>query len=271
MGLAPTIHPAYLWGMFQNSKIVLDPAYSHLAKQIRKIPSGDFRILHTYCDQRNTVCKIELDGEVFALKQYKRPTRFNQFAYTFFRKSKARRAYEYALRMQKLGFETAAPVAYLEISSRGLFHTGYFLSEFIPYPLLSSLREEDEEYKKILRDFAAFGVEMHEKGVFNLDMNPGNVFYYKSGENYRFALIDINRIRFRRHLTRNDCVEVFKHLDNLPPPALSIVLAHYAHLRRWNPQLLCGAVMLRQGVNLPRRIKMRFRSILLRLGLRKKD
>lgn len=49
---------------------------------------------------------------------------------------------------------------------------------------------------------------MHEKGVFNLDMNPGNVFFYKSGEKYRFALIDINRIRFCRHLTRNDCVEV---------------------------------------------------------------
>lgn len=258
--------------MFQNPKIVLAPAYGRLAEEIRKIPSGDFRVLQTYCNQRNTVCKIELNGEVFVLKRYKRPTRLNRVAYTLFRKSKARRAYEYALRMQQLGFETAEPVAYLEISRCGLFHTGYFLSEFISHPLLSSLREEEEdEYQKILKDFAAFSVEMHEKGVFNLDMNPGNVFYYKSGENYRFALIDINRIRFRRHLTRNDCVEVFKHLDNLPPPALSIVLAHYAHLRNWNPQLLCGAVMLRQGVNLPRRIKTKFRAILSRLGLRKKD
>lgn len=101
------------------------------------------------------------------------------------------------------------------------------------------------------------------------DMNPGNVFFYKSGEKYRFALIDINRIRFCRHLTRNDCVEVFKHLDNLPPPALSVVLVRYAELRQWNPQILCGAVMLRQGVNLPRRIKTGFRSLLSHLGLRK--
>lgn len=100
-------------------------------------------------------------------------------------------------------------------------------------------------------------------------MNPGNVFFYKSGEKYRFALIDINRIRFCRHLTRNDCVEVFKHLDNLPPPALSVVLVRYAELRQWNPQILCGAVMLRQGVNLPRRIKTGFRSLLSHLGLRK--
>ena len=85
----------------------------------------------------------------------------------------------------------------------------------------------------------------------------------------RFALIDINRIRFCRHLTRNDCVEVFKHLDNLPPPALSVVLVRYAELRQWNPQILCGAVMLRQGVNLPRRIKTGFRSLLSHLGLRK--
>lgn len=104
---------------------------------------------------------------------------------------------------------------------------------------------------KFWRISRAFIVEMHEKGVFNLDMNPGNVFFYKSGEKYRFALIDINRIRFCRHLTRNDCVEVFKHLDNLPPPALSVVLVRYAELRQWNPQILCGAVMLRQGFNLP--------------------
>ena len=133
----------------------------------------------------------------------------------------------------------------------------------------ASMKEEDEESRKILEDFAAFIVEMHEKGMFNLDMNPGNVFFYKSGEKYRFALIDINRIRFCRHLTRNDCVEVFKHLDNLPPPALSVVLVRYAELRQWNPQILCGAVMLRQGFNLPRRIKTGFRSLLSHLGLRK--
>ena len=195
--------------MFQNPKIVLSPTYAYLQQEIRKIPAGDYRILETYCDRRNTVRKIELTGgRIFVLKQYKRPTRLNQFAYTLFRKSKARRAYEYALRLQQLGFETAAPVAYLEISRHGLFHTGYFLSEFIAHPLLSTLQEGDEESRKILEDFAAFIVEMHEKGVFNLDMNPGNVFFYKSGEKYRFALIDINRIRFCRHLTRNDCVEV---------------------------------------------------------------
>lgn len=208
--------------MFQNPKIVLSPTYAYLQQEIRKIPAGDYRILETYCDRRNMVRKIELaGGRIFVLKQYKRPTRLNQFAYTLFRKSKACRAYEYALRLQQLGFETAAPVAYLEISRHGLFHTGYFLSEFIAHPLLNTLQEGDEESRKILEDFAAFIVEMHEKGVFNLDMNPGNVFFYKSGEKYRFALIDINRIRFCRHLTRNDCVEVFKHLDNLPPPALS--------------------------------------------------
>ena len=180
-----------LWRMFQNPKIVLSPTYAHLQQEVRKIPAGDYRILETYCDRRNTVRKIELPGgRIFVLKQYKRPTRLNQFAYTLFRKSKACRAYEYALRLQQLGFETAAPVAYLEISRHGLFHTGYFLSEFIAHPLLNTLQEGDEESRKILEDFAAFIVEMHEKGVFNLDMNPGNVFFYKSGEKY-LSLIHI--------------------------------------------------------------------------------
>lgn len=46
-------------------------------------------------------------------------------------------------------------------------------------------------------------------------------------------------------------------------------MVRYAELRQWNPQILCGAVMLRQGVNLPRRIKTGFRSLLSHLGLRK--
>lgn len=143
--------------MFQNPKIVLSPTYAYLQQEIRKIPAGDYRILETYCDRRNMVRKIELaGGRIFVLKQYKRPTRLNQFAYTLFRKSKACRAYEYALRLQQLGFETAAPVAYLEISRHGLFHTGYFLSEFIAHPLLNTLQEGDEESRKILEDFAAF-------------------------------------------------------------------------------------------------------------------
>lgn len=102
-----------------------------------------------------------------------------------------------------------------------------------------------------------------------LDMNPGNVFFYKSGEKYRFALIDINRIRFCRHLTRNDCVEVFKHLDNLPPPALSVVLVRYAELRQWNPQILCGARYAATRVQPAPPHKTGFRSLLSHLGLRK--
>ena len=220
--------------MFQNPKIVLSPTYAYLQQEIRKIPAGDYRILETYCDRRNMVRKIELaGGRIFVLKQYKRPTRLNQFAYTLFRKSKACRAYEYALRLQQLGFETAAPVAYLEISRHGLFHTGYFLSEFIAHPLLNTLQEGDEESRKILEDFAAFIVEMHEKGVFNLDMNPGNVFFYKSGEKYRFALIDINRMAFRKRLSRRRCL---LNLDRLgcDLDAFLYLSRNYARLRGWD-------------------------------------
>lgn len=160
--------------MFQNLKIVLSPTYAYLQQEIRKIPAGDYRILETYCDRRNTVRKIELTGgRIFVLKQYKRPTRLNQFAYTLFRKSKARRAYEYALRLQQLGFETAAPVAYLEISRHGLFHTGYFLSEFIAHPLLSTLQEGDEESRKILEDFAGFHRRNARKGSVQPRHEPG--------------------------------------------------------------------------------------------------
>lgn len=251
--------------MAKQLKIVVSPAYREMKEEFRKIPAGIYRIRRIHCDRRNTVCEIETEsGRPLVLKRYKRPTLFNRLIYTLFRKSKARRAYEYAFRLQRMGFETAAPAGYLKERRWGFFHTDYFLSQVVPHPLLSSLEKDQPEYREIFEAFAACMVRMHRAGILNLDMNPGNVFYYKEQGRYRFVLIDINRIRFRRRLTRNDCIEVFKHLDNLAPEALLIILTHYARLRGWNARLLSGAVLLRQGIDRPRRIKYGLRSFFRR-------
>ena len=58
---------------------------------------------------------------------------FNRVAYSWFRKSKASRAYENAVRISQLGFDTPAPIAYLETYTNGLLHDTYFVSLQCPY------------------------------------------------------------------------------------------------------------------------------------------
>jgi hypothetical protein len=56
-----------------------------------------------------------------------------------------------------LNIGTAEPIAYIERKKNGLFHTGYFVSKFAPYPLMSSLTEYDEvAAKEVMNDFIQF-------------------------------------------------------------------------------------------------------------------
>lgn len=107
----------------------------------------------------------------------------------------------------------------------------------------------------------AFTVRLHEKGVLDYDYNPGNIFYYREDGAWNFALIDVNRMAFRRNLSRRDCVEMLHHLD-WETPYLDYVLIRYAELRRWDWKLLSGAVLLKQGINLPVRIRRFFKRLI---------
>ena len=131
-----------------------------------------------------------------------------------------------------------------------------------PNPTLQQLdREPQARQFEILDAFAAFTVRLHEKGVLDYDYNPGNIFYYREDGAWNFALIDVNRMAFRRNLSRRDCVEMLHHLD-WETPYLDYVLIRYAELRRWDWKLLSGAVLLKQGINLPVRIRRFFKRLI---------
>jgi hypothetical protein len=182
-------------------KIHIHPDYSYLEEELKRVVSGNYTVEKTYCKRRNIVEKIILAGKPFVVKTFKRPTLANCFIYTFFRKSKARRAYEYALMLLEKGVKTPFPVAYIEVKKRGFFHTGYLITEYFDAPTLSQIEPgqfSQEELSKLGSSFISFTVSLQEKRILPLDYNPGNIFYFydeKSGE-YDFALTDINRMRF---------------------------------------------------------------------------
>lgn len=179
-------------------KVHIHPHYAAYENLIRVIPSGEYEREEVYCNRRNTVEKIRLKDKLFVLKKYKRPALINCLIYTWFRKSKARRAFEYAELFLNRGIETAAPVAYIEIKKNGFFHTGYFLSEFLSYPLVADTDKNGicgEEKDALMHDLALFTLQLHLNKVIPLDYNPKNIFYHKENDKYNFALIDINRLK----------------------------------------------------------------------------
>jgi hypothetical protein len=124
------------------------------------------------------------------------------------------------------------------------------------------------ERDAVLRDFARFTVDLHEKRVRRGDYNARNIFYCLGPDgHYRFTLIDINRVQFRR-MPMRVCVKEFRRL--LERPELVAVAGQYAELRGWNPDLFCGAVLMERALNPRDRLKKVLHALIRPFTRRKK-
>lgn len=195
-------------------KPYINPQYEHLREEIINAMNGNYIASKVFCHKRNIVEKFSMQGKEYVIKIYRQPNLFNRIAYTFFRKSKARRAYTYAERLLGLGIDTPKPVAYMERKKNGIFSTGYFISEYLPYDLMCDAYSEvpDSEKRRLTKDFMDFTLEMHSRKVLPLDFNSSNIFYHYDEEAgcYRFAITDINRMRFGKTPTTSEVMRSFE-------------------------------------------------------------
>ncbi|NQX84321.1 MAG: Kdo domain containing protein [Flavobacteriaceae bacterium] len=150
--------------------------------------------------ERNSLKTFELNDRVVNVKSFKIPNVFNQIAYSFFRKSKACRSYEYANKLINLEIGTPQPIAYYESKAFFLFKKSFYISEHLDYQL--TYRELIDEFdypdhERILRAFVKFTYELHEKQILFLDHSPGNTLIKKENGTYKFYLVDLNRMKFK--------------------------------------------------------------------------
>lgn len=246
-------------------KVVVHPDFASLEHFVRRVPQEDFPVERVFCNQRNTVVSTLVDGMAVVVKKYKRPTLFNRFAYTFFRPGKAKRAYRYACRLREAGIETAEPIGYVEVGSKGLFHTGYFISRYLPYPTLERTQGlSGLEKRWLAEDFITFTASLHRLGLVPGDYNPGNILYYKSGCRFHFALVDINRFHFGVSGVAR-CMRSFTQLAGLRLSQAAGLVVRYCNVRNWDPSE-CWRVflVLRKSLRIRERMK---RSVKYFLGL----
>jgi len=149
---------------------------------------------------RNSLKLFDLDGMTINVKSFRIPNLINQIAYKFFRKSKAQRSFEYANWLDSLDIGTPQPLAFYEFKTVLLFKKSYYLSEHLDCDL--TYRElttnfEYPDHETILRAFTRFTYKLHQKKVHFLDHSPGNTLIKKTGDDYEFYLVDLNRMEFK--------------------------------------------------------------------------
>ena len=164
--------------------------------------------------ERNKIKLFELQGITVNVKAFKVPNAVNKIAYRFFRKSKAERSYSYAKKLLKKGIGTPRPIAYSEKQALFSFTHSYYISEHLEYDLTYRELVQQPNYplhEEILRAFTRFTWKLHENGVEFLDHSPGNTLIQLNEGEYKFFLVDLNRMNFKS-LTFEERMKNFSRL-----------------------------------------------------------
>lgn len=168
--------------------------------------------------KRNTIKLFELENVKVNIKSFKVPHFINSVVYKYFRKSKARRSYEYAVRLLENGIGTPHPIAYFENSNWLGLKDSYYVSEHLEVDLTYRELIHNPDYpdhENILRQFTRFTFNLHEKGIEFLDHSPGNTLINKGEDKqYQFYLVDLNRMNFHESMSFE---QRMKNLSRLTP------------------------------------------------------
>jgi Lipopolysaccharide kinase (Kdo/WaaP) family len=191
--------------------------------------------------QRNSIKIFQLEAKVLNIKSFKKPNLINKFIYKYFRKSKAKRSYEFATILLEKGIGTPKPIAFYENFDFFGLKDSYYVCEHIVSDL--TFRElvtipTYEDHENILRQFTKFSFDMHEKGIEFLDHSPGNTLIKKEKNNeYSFYLVDLNRMKFHEKMGLQSRINNLSHLTP-KKEMITIMSDEYAKLSGANYNLV---------------------------------
>jgi hypothetical protein len=223
--------------------VTISPSYRHLQTFIQHLPSifeaGGISIYKA----RNEIKTFEVGGLVFTVKSYKKPHLINKIVYGMFRQSKAKRAFLFAGRLLQSGISTPEPVAYVEQYKAGLLTHSYFVSLFVTDAhILRELHDYQVEGNEVLlKSLAGFTARMHDSRIYPIDYSPGNVLFDLYDGQFKFTLLDINRMKFC-HVSERMAGRSFRRLC-MQRNVLEFIAKEYAVLRGYQPDSFVADVV----------------------------
>ncbi|MDR1273672.1 MAG: hypothetical protein LBK12_03900 [Odoribacteraceae bacterium] len=204
--------------------------YKQLEPALLEIPASFERRGRLVKRGRNEIREIEAGGLALNVKSYKRPNLLNRLVYAYLRPSKARRSYLYAIKLAGLGIGTPEPVAYIVYRTRWGVTRSFYISRQVAFDFefrnLKAARPAGMD--EILRGFTRFTYEMHRHAIYFLDHSPGNTLIAREGDAWRFYLVDLNRMRFRRVSPRAGLRNFYRL--NADEEMIEVIAGEYARL-----------------------------------------
>ncbi len=221
---------------------VLHPDFTQLATFMDNLPMTfereEGKLIYK---GRNQLREFEMEGKTYVVKQFHRANWLNRIVYGFLRKSKARRSYEYALMLHRIGIDSPTPVGYYTDRWLGLlFNRSFYvcLRSTLPYcynDIVEGNLTADEE-EKYLRAIARTTARLHDNRIIHLDYSGGNILFGPGPDGQpQVELIDLNRLRFHRISMKEGC---YNFADRLPttPRQRRIVAEEYAAARGFDTE-----------------------------------
>ena len=209
-----------------KTKIVINDQFENIRAYVESIPFRNENLGEAIYSARNTIYRNDECGIDLTIKSFKIPHLFNRFIYTFFRKSKAQRSYEYATKLLEMGINTPQPIAYIETFSSGLLSRSYYVCRMIDSANNVRHWETSPDRDKIIEGTARMMALLHCNYVWQRDFTPGNILY---DNDWNFYLIDINRMQFdvtsKRKLMSN-----FSGIHDESPEEIGKLARKYAQL-----------------------------------------
>jgi hypothetical protein len=192
---------------------------------------------------RNVVKVIEIEAEKFNFKSFKQHNFINRHVYKYYRKSKAKRSFEYAQMLLDKGFHTPEPIAYIENFDFWGLTSSYYVSrqlEECPTLMEVIVNHSFPDREQIIRKYAQLMFQLHEQGIEFLDNAPGNFMIKNENGTHNFYMVDLNRMNFHEM----NLEKRLKNFARLTSDKEVIVLIgdEYAKLVKSTPEYCSGKI-----------------------------
>ena len=250
-------------------KVVVNPEFKHLEGFVTDAIQRSYKAENVYRNFRNTVEDVTVDGLRLVVKIFKKPTEFNRVVYSFLRPTKAKRSYEYSLRLLDLGIDVPLPVGYVEKRKGLFFHTGCYICVYTDYKPITDFKDkplDDPQTAAFIDAFSEYAASFHGRNLVHNDFNIDNILYKVVDGKFRFQLIDLNRVQFHNH----SLMRCAKDISNIHfrPDMMQAIISRYCGFRGLDFKSFSEKV--KKNSNRAKGVTKIKDFILIPLGLRKK-
>lgn len=188
-------------------RFYISEPFEDYIQQIAEIPDNYYRG-STLQSGRNLIKKLEMhqiNGEPIEIvvKAFAKPGNIKGYMYANFVQTKAKRSIQNAQYLMELGILTPEPIACIEHLKCQSLQDSFYVCRFWDHnfdlgSLLYQGEFSDVNTQLLLEQLSQFTAVQHNKGIFHLDYNPGNILVRVNEGHFTFALIDLNRVRITK-------------------------------------------------------------------------